>query len=199
MKYYGNAFTLIELLIVVAIIGILASIAVPNFLNAQLRAKLANIYANKKTIQTGIATYKLDYGWAPIDMGPDAENGQTYIALTTPTPYLTSIQAFHDLFFTGGEEDSGKYMAYGGPLHLGQLDDKARIQMFKDANIDYFLFGWGPDRDTDWPWAIMAETLKKLNTPSIAGPNQYGGIFYNPSNGVTSTGDIVSTDSLIIK
>lgn len=194
---HKQGFTLIELLIVVAIIGILAAIAVPNFLNAQVRAKLANTYASMKTIQHAIASYQIDYNNPPIDMGPDAQTGGTYIPLTTPTPYLSSIEPFRDIFKSLSEEDEGRFFAYGGAHHIGSLGDPDRIAIFKRANIDYFLFGWGPDRKQDWPWAILAETLIKLRTPSEAGPNADGGIFYSTTNGLSSSGDIISTNARI--
>ena len=49
------AFTLIELLIVVAIIAILAAIAVPNFLEAQTRAKVSRIKAQRTLLELRLA------------------------------------------------------------------------------------------------------------------------------------------------
>jgi type IV pilus assembly protein PilA len=50
MKKAAKGFTLIELMIVVAIIGILAAIAIPNFMKYQLRAKFAELTTNVQAI-----------------------------------------------------------------------------------------------------------------------------------------------------
>src|SRR5215213_6581646 len=55
-----RAFTLIELLIVVAIIAILAAIAVPNFLEAQTRAKIARVKNDLRTMATALESYAVD-------------------------------------------------------------------------------------------------------------------------------------------
>lgn len=108
------AFTLIELLIVVAIIAILAAIAVPNFLEAQVRAKIARAKADMRTIATGVESYAVDYNRPPTrhsnwnvapppfpnfypplnnkifePTAPIANVGMHMI--TTPIAYLTSI------------------------------------------------------------------------------------------------------------
>src|SRR5947209_11570644 len=55
-----KGFTLIELMIVIAIIGVLAAIAVPNFRAARERANTRACYANQKTIAGALEMYNLD-------------------------------------------------------------------------------------------------------------------------------------------
>ena len=60
MKKNKKGFTLIELMIVVAIIGILAAIAIPNFLRFQARARQSEAKTNLGAIFTSYAAYYAD-------------------------------------------------------------------------------------------------------------------------------------------
>ena len=108
-----KAFTLIELLIVVAIIAILAAIAVPNFLEAQTRAKIARVWADMRTITTAIESYSIDWNrvpigtqeanrWQPQRWGLPGAISRVHeqSKLTTPVAYITGLP--HDPFAIKG-------------------------------------------------------------------------------------------------
>ncbi len=168
------AFTLIELLIVVAIIGILAAIAVPNFLNAQIRAKVAHVEADFKSLATALEAYKVDNNHYPVDSDNSWPLGLSM--LTTPVAYMNGfardpfVRKDQQFVYGAGDDSSAPFYEMGTDT------------MWEQRSPNYELGTWsltstGPDGEDscgaqlDWPW----------------GTNWWD---YEPSNGVHSIGDI---------
>jgi prepilin-type N-terminal cleavage/methylation domain-containing protein len=68
-----EGFTLLEVLIVCAIIGIIANIAIPGLYASMYKAKAARIVEDYNTLRLTAHQYYVDYGHWPADQGPGAE------------------------------------------------------------------------------------------------------------------------------
>jgi type IV pilus assembly protein PilA len=67
MKRIQKGFTLIELMIVVAIVGILAAIALPAYQDYVIRSKVSELEAALAACKTSIAEYAASHGSSPAD------------------------------------------------------------------------------------------------------------------------------------
>lgn len=89
-----EGFTLIELMIVVAIIGILAAIAIPNFLTYQMKSRQSEAKTNLQAIKTSEVSWQGERGcYLPVAAGPTTVTVASGTK-TTPQPWAVPGQAW---------------------------------------------------------------------------------------------------------
>ncbi len=208
MRRIRRGFTLIELLIVVAIIAILAAIAVPNFLHAQLRAKLARVQGDMHSDCVALESYMVDYGVYPPTQNPlvtlgsaqpseSIWSGYRLFCCTTPVQYIKSVP--NDPFSYAGGRVTGQSSGANMPPN-GNIVPPYPLPYFW-RNLTEMLQNGVVVHDTSYPYGgsqdyfFLKTGVKYTWILYSFGPDlDYRGGYldptYDPSNGLLSDGDI---------
>lgn len=97
-------FTLLELLVVMTLIGILATIAIPSVIQYPIRAKEAVLKTNLREIRNALEQHYADKGKYPATF---AELSPRYLKQMPFDPFLKNNTSWVPIFETDDEEEAG--------------------------------------------------------------------------------------------
>lgn len=139
---YRKAFTLVEILIVVIILGILAAIVIPQFTEASQDARASALRTDLQTIRSQLELYKVQH----LDRYPHmVYDGSTWQEDTGN--FLDRLTGTTDLYGNTGGDDYGPYL------------QQFPANPFASDNGREVAFGTGsPDGSGDPGWYFNTET-----------------------------------------
>lgn len=175
-----KGLTLFEFLVVAAVISVLAAIALPHILQAQIRSRVARVQNEQQIVASALELYRSDYNaYPPYYVAPAIiyPRIQRLAPLTTPIEYLPSVP-----------EDVFNRIDIGGNKVFIYAERQSYLVARTDLPLQQSLYGSFFEGQL-----VSAAWIVRSRGPSgrLLMPPFDVSKLYDPTNGTVSVGNIV--------